>query len=325
MSRGTAIPWVIVIGCAVAWSMACKPERPTGASMAPVAAERKDDTADIPVARIGERLVRFGEIESRLEMMPVFVRVRHQTVERKLEFLEAYLEYTALALAAEARGLGRDGRVIDALKDDLAERWLRRDVDLTVKTSDIPEVDVVAAYEARWFEFNRPEQVRIRHLRVQDRALADKLAFRIRKTMETTDDDLARVFEGFVAQWSQDAASRGQGGAIGRFPRVGNEGPDMPQAVVEAAVALTEPFQLSGVVEAPDGFHILFLESIEPAVARTLDQARPGIVSDLMGRERTRLRRERLDALRTEAGVRVDEDALRRVLQERAVEGAVDG
>jgi parvulin-like peptidyl-prolyl isomerase len=257
--------------------------------------------------------------------MPVFVRVRHQTTERKLEFLESFLQYAVLALEAESRGLGRDGRVIEALKDDLGERWLRRAVDLTVKTSDIPEEAVRAEYEARRLDFQRPAQARVRQVFVRDRARADKLAFRIRKTLEASEDDLVALFEGFVEKGSEDPESKRHGGSIGRFPRLGDEGPVVPDAVAAAVAAIEKPLVPAGVVEAPDGFRILLVEAFDPPVDKTLEQARPEIVADLMGRERTRLRRARLDALRAEIGVRVDEDALRRVVEGRAGRGAGDG
>ncbi|HOI10602.1 MAG TPA: peptidylprolyl isomerase [Myxococcota bacterium] len=324
-SRRFPVPAWLALACALACVPSCKPARPSGASEAPVVAGAQDGTGDLTVARIGERLIRFGEIEDRLDGMPVFVRVRHQTTERKLEFLESFLQYTVLALEAESRGLGRDGRVIDALKDDLGERWLRRAVDLTVKTSDIPEEAVRAEYEARRLDFQRPAQARVRQVFVRDRALADKLAFRIRRTLEASDGDLVALFEGFVAQWSEDPESKRNGGSIGRFPRVGDEGPAVPDAVAAAVAAMTQPLVPSGVIEAPDGFRILLVEAFDPPVDKTLEQARPEIVADLMGRERTRLRRARLDALRTEIGVRVDEDALRRVVEGRAGRGAGDG
>ncbi len=323
--RSSTIPAVCALLCGLACLSSCKPARPTGTSTSPVAAVHEEGVEALTVARIGDRLIRFGEIEDRLDLMPVFVRVRHQSTERKLEFVEAYLQFTVLGLEAEARGLGRDGRVIDVQKDDLGERWLRRSVDLTVKTSDVADDDIVARYRSRWLDFNRPQQLRIRQVFVRERALADKLAFRIRKTMESTDANRVEMFEGFVDRWSEDPVSKAAGGAIGRFPRVGNEGPEVPVDVAVAAAAMTEPLSVSGVVEATDGFRILFVEAIEPAFEKSLEQARPEVVADLMGRERTRLRRERLDAVRNEIGVQVDDEEVRRVLQGRAAEGAVDG
>jgi parvulin-like peptidyl-prolyl isomerase len=323
--RSSTLSAACALLCVLAHASSCKPERPTGASVAPVAAVAEDDVAARPVARIGDRMIRFGEVEDRLDLMPVFVRVRHQTAERKLEFVEAYVQYLVLALEAEARGLGRDGRVLDALKHDRAERWLRRTVDLAVKTSDIPEADVAARYRARWHDFNRPEQVRVRQILVKDRELAERLAFRLRKRSEVHDVDVVAVFEEFVQRWSEDPASKRRGGSIGSFPRLGDEGPPVPDEVVVAVSGMREPFTMSPVIASDDGFRILLVEGVDPAVEKTLDQARPDVVAELMGIERTRLRRARLDALRAEAGVQLDEDGVRRVLEGRAGKGAGDG
>jgi parvulin-like peptidyl-prolyl isomerase len=303
---------IVALGLA---SWGCKPERPTGVSVAPVETKREDPAAEVVVARINDRLIKFGEIEERLESLPVFVRVRHQTAERKLEFVESYLEYTVLALDAQERGYAKDGRVIQALKDDIAERWLRRTVDLSVKTSDIPEDAITKAYEERYLEFNRPERHVVRQILFSDYETAYKLAYRIRKTIETTDRSHVDVFKEFVDEWSVDPDSKAQGGLIGGFPRMAGEGPEMPPEVSQVVQTLSMYARVSGVVADAGGYRVLFLDSIEPAVSKNLDQAKGEIVSGLMKIETAKLRRQYLDQLRKDFGVEVDEDAVRRAIE----------
>lgn len=302
---------------------ACKPARPTGRiADSVVQVARPEKARDWVVARVGQREVTFGELEDVLESLPVFVRMRYQAPERRRDFLEAYVQFLVLGLAAEAEGYGDDPVVLERLKGDLVDRFLQERVDLKVKTTDIPEAQVQAYFEAHPFEFKAPERKRIRHILLGDRPTAEKIAFRVRRTLEDVTGDPREAFGQFAQRHSIDAATKGRGGELGLFPRLGDDGVDAPQAVADAAMSLTEPFQVSPVVEAPDGFHVLFLSGVMPPIDQTLDQARPRIVERLMDEERGRLREALLADLSRRAEVKVDEAVAARVVAEVQAEAA---
>lgn len=287
--------------------VACRPERPTGKPPEPVVTAKPESTRDTVVARIADREITLGELDDRLNSLPVFVRMRYQGADRRREFLDAYVEYVVLGLAAEEAGYGKDPVVTEALKADMAERFLRDRVDLRLKTTDIPEDRVRAWYDAHVHEFRRPEQIRVSHLRVPDRATAEKLAFRARKRIEKTGGDPREVFAEVIK-------AAGAGGELGWFPR--NDSSDGPEVVPEIAAAareLKDPFDVGAPVLASGGFHVLFLAERRPASDLSFDQAKARVVTTLMEAEREARRAALVAELRGRAAVTIDEEAVRRV------------
>ena len=304
--------WMVLV-VAVA---GCRPEKPDQRPEErppEQVTKSRSATGDEVVARIGSRAITLGEVEDRLAALPVFVRVRYQAPERKIEFLEAYLEFQVLALAAQARGLAQDPEVVDAVKADLVERLLAERSDVTVRTADIPEDAIHAYWDAHPEEFRRPAQVRVWHARMQDEAQAGKVAFRIRRTVEIGEGDVPEAVARLIGQSTDDEATRKTAGDLGFFPRVGAGDRPVPALVEEAAARLDE-HQVAGPIKAEDGWHVLFAASRRPAIDIPFDQARPRIVAALMDTERDRRRVEVVERALAAADVKVDDAAVRAVV-----------
>lgn len=294
----------------------CRPERPQKTTEKPPSPVSKA-LNDVTVAKLGDREITFKEIEQRLDSLPVFVRVRYQSPERKLEFLEAYIEFLALALAAEAEGYANAPEVVDAQKLYLVETYLRDTVDSRIKPSDIQEERIVAYYEENRHLFITPPRIEVAHIRVKDRTMADKVVFRARRAMDSPYADAFDIFSGLAKRYSDDEATRDKGGVVGLLPRLPGEKGILPKAVEEASYRLREVNDVSDPVEAEDGWHVLFLVARHPAKEITLDEARPEIVAALIEEERTRLRQEYILRLLAKKTIRVDETVLHEVAEER--------
>lgn len=308
---------VAVVLTLLAGLSACKPERPTGKiDQAPLQVARPETTRDWVVAAVGDRDITFGELQDVLDSLPVFARMRYQSLERRRDFLEAYVQYVVLALAAEAEGYGKDPVVLERLKGDLVDRFLQERVDLKVKTTDIPDAAVRAWYDGHPFEFKAPARKRISQIVMKDRAIGETIAFRVRRTIETLGDGNREAFVTFVDQFSTDPVTKDRGGDLGLFPRLGDEPAGVPEAVVAAVSTLDGLFQVSGLIEAPDGFHVLFVSGMVPAIDETLDQARPAIVERLMGVARDQLRASLVADLSGRVGVKVNPDVAAVVVAE---------
>ncbi len=318
---GTSMIVLAVLGA----SFACKPDRPSGGiSEAPVTVERTEKFRDWVVARVGDREITYGEMDDMLESLPVFARMRYQTSDRRSEFLEAYVQYVVLGLASESDGYGRDPVVLERLKKDIVDRFVKDNVYLKVRTTDIPDQLVREYFDSHSYEFKAPARTRLSHLRVQDRVVAERLAYRCRKRFENFSGDIGEAFTQYVQRYSDDVSTKANGGDIGLFPRVGNQPQGVPEAVVEAGLKLTELFQVSPAVEADDGFHVLLRTGSVGAIDETFAQARPRIVDILMDVERGRLRAVLLADLSRRMDVKVNEDVVARVVAKVAGETTDD-
>lgn len=261
------------------------------------------------LARVGDRVITLGEFQDRLEAQSPYLRQRFSSPERKREMLDTMIRFELLVQEARRLGLDRDPSMARLEMQALVDELLRTEVDAKVHLEDITDAEVRADYDAHPEAWNQPEQVRASHIRVADRALAERLLAQL--TAAPADVEL---FRRLAREHSNDAATKNAGGDLRFFGRpeqgvraVG--GPPVP--VVEAAFALTEVGALAPrVVSSEDGFHVVRLGARRQAMARSFEEVRRTI-QDRLFRERRAAAIDALVALlRQEGQVREDAAAL---------------
>ena len=143
---------------------------------------------------------------------------------------------------------------------------------------------VRAAYDERSEEYDRPEQVRARHILVKLPEEADaetEAAARARM-----DAIVKRIHEGadFVdvaLESSEDPGSKDDGGDLGFFPRG-----RMVKPFEEAAFSL-EPGAISEVIRTSHGLHLIRVEEKRAATVVPFEEARKEIARDLIRSDRS--------------------------------------
>jgi peptidyl-prolyl cis-trans isomerase D len=168
------------------------------------------------------------------------------------------------------------------------------EADLEAFLTSSPE-RVRAAYDERSEEYDRPEEVRARHIliRLPEDASAEAEAA-ARKRM---DEIAKRIREGadfadLALESSEDPGSKDQGGDLGSFPRG-----RMVPPFEEAAFSL-EPGAISDVIRTSHGLHLIRVEERRAAKVVPFEEAREEIARDLIRRERAVERaRERAEQL----------------------------
>ncbi|NOZ00524.1 MAG: hypothetical protein GXP54_01370, partial [Deltaproteobacteria bacterium] len=291
---------------------ACKPTRPAITHVQGAVTSKEPDQR--VVARIGDREITVQELRKRLDAMPVYVRMRYRSAERRREFLESYVEFEVLALEAQRLGYASDPEVVGALKSAAVERFLKEKVDSRVHRDQITEQMVRDWYETHLELYHRPAQFRVSHILLDDPVLAGKVHFRAVKLCGQPGADPREEFTKLVKEYSKDKATLNTGGDIGFFPRKGNGAGHVPSKVsaevADVAGKMRSIFEVSDVVKDADGYHILFASSRRPSVDKSLDQARAEIVPLLMERKREDQRKEFVNRLMKKARVRIHEDAV---------------
>ena len=133
---------------------------------------------------------------------------------------------------------------------------------------------VRGVYQLRLSEFSKPEQVRARHiLFTGDDAEAHALTARGRL-------DAGETFAALAKELSADAATRGDGGDLGSFPRG-----RMMAAFDEAAFAL-EPGKPSGPVKTDRGVHLILVESHEAGNQTPFEAVAEALATELLRDEK---------------------------------------
>lgn len=197
-----------------------------------------------------------------------------------------------LAQQAEREGLAADPRIAAALR--AARERVLMEAMLARAEGQIPERAVLERlarnhYDAAPAKFDVPEQVRVRHILVaakscQPQAKAQELLAQARQP--------GADFAALAVAHSDDPGSAARGGDLGFFPRG-----RMARAFEDAAFALKQPGDLSGVVETEIGFHVIRLEERKPATRQPFEEVSDTLVKSLAESEARARRQEALDKI----------------------------
>ncbi len=179
--------------------------------------------------------------------------------------------------------------------------------------------EVEQAYRARMAEFTDPDRLRIAVLLLES---SPKATVERRQAVREKLDGIRRqivsggaeAFAEAARLHSEDRATRHRGGDAGWIRReAGGRERGWPEAVLEAALTLAQPGELSPVVETPDAFYLVRLGERRGASPRPLAEVRERILHNLM-KDREELARRQFEARQREGlTIRVHDAALERV------------
>ncbi len=150
---------------------------------------------------------------------------------------------------------------------------------------------VAAEYDRRRGEFQKPEEVRARHILLtgdEAKQQAEAALERIKGG-----EDFAKV----AAELSTDPATAPTGGDLGFFPR------NRMEPEFESAAFGAEEQALVGPIQTKRGFHVIRVEEKRAAVNRSLEDATPELARELLARDRAQASaRARAEQLAAEIG-----------------------
>jgi parvulin-like peptidyl-prolyl isomerase len=193
--------------------------------------------------------------------------ILNEAARRKIVVTPAQVDAKIAELKAQTGGdkafqdaLAQEAMTVDDLRHEI-QTGLTMQALAEALTSGlkVSEAEVKAYYDSHSEEFDRPEEVHVRHILVKDKAKAEKLLAQLKGGAD---------FAAVAKEHSEDPGSKEDGGDLGFFGRG-----RMVQPFEEAAFKL-KPGELSGLVETQFGFHIL--QGLEHRAARrvSLEEAR---------------------------------------------------
>lgn len=221
------------------------------------------------VARVGERLVRWSEVEQALhEQAAEEASALSSPVLSAL--LDGYLDEVLLESYARTRGWTGEEPVDEMLAAEIA-------------AASISEAEIADAYRARRASFDLPARLRLRQILTVDRASAEEAAARL-----AAGEDFVSVSR---------ALSEDPNAEAGGLQPLALTAEELPAAFAETILAL-EVGEISPILEAPHGFHIVQVEQRLPAEVLALEEAREEIRADLERQRGDALMAELLDEAR---------------------------
>jgi peptidyl-prolyl cis-trans isomerase C len=260
------------------------------------------------VARIDGEVITVGDLQKRLDGLDPYSRARFSGPEQKKKFLENLVRFEVLAREAQNRGYDRDPEVQRALKSQMINLLLQKELDDKLKPEDISDAEVDRYYQEHRGEFRQPEQVRVSQIFSADLAKAEKAAAAARALRGKPEAD--KAFRDLVATLSEDEDSKSRGGDLTFFDR---ETAMYPKPVVEAAFALGEIGEVTAPVRGEKGYHVLVLTQRRPGFTRALPEVSREIRRLLLRDRRTKKMDELVAQMRQRLKVEIYEDRLAKV------------
>jgi peptidyl-prolyl cis-trans isomerase C len=222
-----------------------------------------------------------SDVRAELEYLPDGVRGQYETDPAKLRLLIDDI-YRRAAIAHAARAAGLDTH------PDYAYRLRRAELEELVAIAvdeqrhrvlgDLPDFHRRAweLYRSDVEAYRTPERVRVRHILLRS-AGCDEAAVTRQRLEQIRAQILAGVpFEELARTHSEDRASAERGGDLGLISR----GKTVP-AFEEAAFELTEPGQVSGIVETDFGLHLIQLVERREARQRPFEEVEDNLIKQL--------------------------------------------
>jgi peptidyl-prolyl cis-trans isomerase C len=253
------------------------------------------------------------EFKARLDEQSPFIRARYSTLERKKEFLDNLVRFEVLAKEAERQGLDKDPEVQLTLRKIMVQKLVQKSFQ-DPGAKELPEPELQKYYDEHKDEFNRPRKARLAAIILNapagspDRAKKVATARKALAKVKAEEKKNPAAFQQAVAEFTDDAASKGVSGDVG-FKSAEELEKSFGKEVAQAAFAL-KAGETSGLIEGAQGVYVLRLAGVQEELSRPFDSVKGQISQKLNREKRTKEFDDLVKKLREEAKVTVDEKAL---------------
>jgi foldase protein PrsA len=157
----------------------------------------------------------------------------------------------------------------------------------------VSDADVKAYFDKNHAQFDKPAQVKARHILVADLGKANEVLAKLKA---------GGNWDALAKQYSTDPGSKDKGGELGYF------GPGQMTPTFQAAAFGAKVGQIVGPIKSPFGYHIIQVEDKKPAVKATLASTQSQIHDTLAQQQEQSLYGPLIAQLRSTAKVEVYDD-----------------
>lgn len=266
------------------------------------------------IAQIGDVPFTTEELEKRIQAQSPFTRVQLADEANKKKFVDSELRLEVLAQEGWRRGLAEDPRMLERLKQLIVTEVMNAEMKKLEDQLEVTDVELIAAYKARFDEFNKPAKIRVAQIvrYVEDdkeRAAAKRLLEKVKADVlkaERANDP--RAFSRFAKEQSQDEATKSGGGDLNFLTKE-----QLTQRYGEGvANFLFDEVKVGdmGIADAENAVVLFKKTGRRRGVERTMEMVKPQLRGQVIADKRTRLFEEFVARLMKEQGITVDYSAL---------------
>ena len=284
------------------------PTDPTAASLPP----QSQAELDTPLARIDAEVITVGEFQERINRQSPYVRGRYTSRENQREFLTNLIRFEVLAIEAKRRGLDKDPDVVRAMKQVMIQKLMAAEFEDAGRAETITDEELKANYDKNPNQYNKPEEVRVAAIVLNNKARAEKVARQALGESGKTNSG----FRALVEKHSIDQESKIRNGDLRYFSRDNKE---IPGPVIEAAFELGSTGAVAGPIDAGDGrFFIIRQTGKRKAINKPFESVKLQIRNRLARQKRSEAQREFISNLKKQSKIEVFEENLEKVRIDRS-------
>lgn len=239
------------------------------------------------------------------------------TLEQRRALLEEMVRERALVAAARAAGYAEDPEVVAVTERMMVSRLRQDRLDPRLAELAVSDDEVAAYYRVHHADYAEPERVRAAmvfiavHPNATDEVRAERERLAETVLEEAMALPAATLHFGPVARaYSDDRASRYQGGVIGWLTQHPGHSYRWEPEVVEAIFALEREGEIGPLVRTAKGLYLVRLVERQGSSARPLDRVADGIRQRLLRERRERLEQEFLRQVTGLVASSIDESVL---------------
>lgn len=337
--RSGFAPWcaALLLGLAMVAATGCDDEAleaPPPDAGPPPGGLTKEQASTV-VAQVGDTTITLGEFAAVLERMNQFDRLRYQTKERRRELLREIVDMELLAQEAKRRGLDNEPAVQEAIRQILREAMIAEARKGLPPPAAIEQAAIQKYYDEHKEEFREPERRRVSVIVLDDEQKAKEVLQQALEAQTGKDqaakDQSGEIWGQLHRQHSVDEIAKpdpeapadlaGDRGIVGPPRDAKGASKAVPEPVRRAVFTLNEVGEIfSDLVRYDDQFYIVRLSGRSEGHTRSVSEAdrsiRVAILQKMIAEREAALEAE----LRKRFGVRIDEEALKKVELPKGVE-----
>lgn len=274
--------------------------------------------ADEPVlATVGEETITVAEFERELRERGRRRPGQFAEAGQREQLLEEMIQWRALVAEARQRDIHREPEMRRMIERLLVQRLREDRISAALQAVEISDEEVAEFYASHRDEFARPARVQGAIVYAAAAAEAGETAReaarkRIQEALAASEElpDETVHFGAVAREYSDDRASRYQGGVIGWLVERPGRAYRWDAAVVDALFALETPGDIAPVIETDDGFYLVRLIAREPSQSRPLDKVADGIRHRLLRQRRAAIEEDLVETLTAGRQVQIDRELL---------------
>ena len=269
------------------------------------------------IASVNGQSISRSDFDHKLESNPASRQVLNQMIQQAL--IEQYARDKKIDISqadidkkeAETRAKFPPGQFEQIIKNQgLTEQDVQSILreQLVLEKAVAPQVhvsdaDIKAYFDKNHAQFDKPEQVKARHILVADLAKANEVLAKLKA---------GGNWDALAKQYSTDPGSKDKGGELGYFGP-GQMTPQFQNAAFKAKVG-----QIVGPIKSPFGYHIIQVEDKKPALRATLASTQQQIHDTLAQQQEQGLYGPLIAQLRSAAKVDVYDDRFKELAAQPA-------